>query len=343
MVNERASADRALRSARLNSERGAEIRAAMQSLQIDAVTVEVVRELERGRVRSLLLKGPSIAGWLYDRGESRPYLDADLLVDPAELEAAARVLRRLGFERSTDQIVAESFAEPHAVTWLRYRDRVAVDLHWRLPGVRAEPPAAWRRLSRQTEPISVGHAELEALTEDGRALHLALHAIHDGREADQSMSDLVRGLERLDDATWRSAAQLAEELDAVTAFSAGLRLTAEGAALADRLSLPDRLPERWILWGQTPPPGALRLHELATVPGVGAKARFLASTLLPPPSVIRGLYPEARDGTGALLLAYLRRGAAGIRNAPSAIRAVRRARGDSVEERTRGPARSPQR
>ena len=268
----------------------------MVSLRTDAVTVEVVHELERDRVRALLLKGPSIAGWLYEQGESRPYVDADLLVEPAQLEAAARVLGRLGFERSIDQVVAESFAEPHAVTWLRYRDRVAVDLHWRLPGVSADSHAAWRRLSMQTAPIRVGHSQLETLTEDGRALHLALHAIHNGRQVDQSMSDLARGLDRLDDATWRSAAQLAEELDAVMAFSAGLRLTAEGVALADRLSLPDRLSERWILWGQTPPPGALRLHELASAPGISAKARFLASTLVPPPSVIRGLYPEARRG-----------------------------------------------
>jgi hypothetical protein len=308
----------------------------MLCLQIDAFTVEVVRRLEDDQVRALLLKGPSIANWLYDRGESRPYVDADLLVDPGQLEAAAEVLTKLGFERSADQSVAQSFAEPHAVTWLRVRDSAAVDLHWRLPGVSADPHVAWQRLSAQTEPIRVAHSELEALPEAGRALHLALHAIHDGREGRQSMSDLARGLERLDDGTWRSAARLAEDLDAVIPFSAGLRLTAEGTVLADRLSLPSRVPERWILWGQTPPPGALRLHELGAAPGVGGKARFLAATLVPPPSYIRALYPDARGGTSALLRAYLRRTVAGVRGAPSAIRALRRARRDTGEPGQRG-------
>lgn len=78
-------------------------------------------------------------------------------------------------------------------------------------------------------------------------------------------------------------------------FNAGLRLTAEVAALAVRLSLPSRLSARWILWGQTPPPAALRLQELASAPGVSGKARFLAATLVPPPSYIRGTgEPERR-------------------------------------------------
>ncbi len=308
----------------------------MVNLRIDVFTVEVVRGLARGDVRAVLLKGPSIAGWLYDRGESRPYLDADLLVDPDRFEAAAEVLAGLGFERSADQSVAESFGEPHAVTWARDEDRAAVDLHWRLPGVSADPHRAWLRLSAETEPVHVAHANLEALCEPGRALHLALHAIHDGGGADQSMSDLARGLERLEDATWRDAARLAEDLDATMPFTAGLRLTAVGAALADRLSLPSRLPERWILWGQTPPPGTLRLHELASASGARAKLRLLATALVPPPSYMRGLYPEARAGTGALLLAYLRRGMAAIRSAPAAIRALYRLRrGAGEHERDR--------
>ena len=318
------------------TQRAAQIRAAQLCLYIDVFTVEVVRELESDRVRALLLKGPSIAGWIYDRGESRPYVDADLLVDPRQLESAAVVLRRLGFERLADETVAESFAEPHAVTWKRSRDRAAVDLHWRLPGVSGDPHQAWQRLSSQAEPIRVANEDLETLPEAARALHLSLHAIQNGREVDQSISDLTRGLERLDDATWRSAAKLAEDLDAVMAFTAGLRLTAEGGDLADRLSLPSRLPERWLLWGQTPPPGALRLQELVSAPGVSGKARFLAATLMPPPSYIRGLYPEARTGTGALLLTYLRRGVAGVRSMPPAIRALRRARNETGESGRRG-------
>ena len=318
------------------SERAGRIQAAMVNLRIDAFTVEVVRELAREEVRAVLLKGPSIAGWLYDQGESRPYLDADLLVDPRRVEAAAEVLTGLGFDRSADQSVGESFAEPHAVTWVRDQDRAAVDLHWRLPGVSADPHRAWLQLSAETEPIRVAHADLEALPEAARALHLALHAIHNGGGADQSMSDLARGLERLEDATWRDAARLAEDLDATMPFTAGLRLTADGGALADRLSLPSRLSERWILWGQTPPPGTLRLHELSSAAGARAKTRLLTAALVPSPSYMRGLYPEARAGTGALLLAYLRRGLAGIRSAPSAIRALRRARTDAGQQRRGG-------
>jgi hypothetical protein len=50
-------------------------------------------------VRSVLLKGPAFARLLYPNARSRDYTDVDLLVDPARLETAEEVLRRLGFER----------------------------------------------------------------------------------------------------------------------------------------------------------------------------------------------------------------------------------------------------
>lgn len=309
--------------------RASKIHAAALRLYIDELTVEAVRMLGKGGVRAILLKGPTIANWLYLTGEPRPYIDSDLLVSPRQLTAAGAALSQLGLERLVDETVADGFAEPHAVTWRRPGDHGTVDLHWRIPGIAADPARSWERLCAGTEGVSVARAEVEALGKPARTLHLALHAVQNGREATQPMDDLRRGIAHVDESTWEAAAGLAADLEAMPPFAAGVRMTPEGAVLADRLGLPSSTPTRWVLSAQTPPPGAMRLHEFGTTRGSGAKARWLAAVLLPPPAYIRGLYPSARRSRRALALAYVRRPLAGIRNAPRAVRALRQARAEA--------------
>jgi hypothetical protein len=96
--------------------------------------------------------------------------------------------------------------------------------------------------------------------------------------------------------------------------------------MADRLGLPLETPGRWKLWAQSPPPGAARILDLTDTPGVRAKLSRLRWALIPPPAYIRGLYPGARRSRVALAGAYARRVLGGLRQAPAAGRAVRRAR-----------------
>ena len=76
------------------------IRNTALALAVDAVTAEVVTALRDAGIRPLLLKGPSIAGWLYGDGAARPYGDSDLLVSPGSYRPAENALRALGFARS---------------------------------------------------------------------------------------------------------------------------------------------------------------------------------------------------------------------------------------------------
>jgi hypothetical protein len=247
-------------------------------------------------------------------------------VNPELTDRAGQVLAGLGLEQLADDRAGEAFAEPHAVVWRRQRDRATVDLHWRIPGTAVDPLRAWEYLASGTEEVLVADTQIEALGKPARALHLVMHALHDGREGGQSLSDLARGIDRVDEAIWRQAARVAAELGASAPFAAGLRMLPEGNVLADALGLPRSVPVRWALWAQTPPPGAVRLYELTHTPGVWGKARALGAALVPSPAYIRGLYPSARKNFAALALAYIRRPLAGIRHAPGAIRAVRRAR-----------------
>jgi len=98
----------------------AAISAAAHSLAVDQVTAEVVTALRARAIEPVLLKGPSFADWLYPDGLLRPYVDSDLLVAPAQQDAAAETLRSLGF---TDGMAAAAAPErdDHSRTFHRRR------------------------------------------------------------------------------------------------------------------------------------------------------------------------------------------------------------------------------
>src|SRR5436309_3618105 len=70
---------------------------AIDALRVDQVTAEVVRAFRVAEVPSILLKGPSIAGWLYADGSPRSYIDSDLLVRPDRHSRAEKILEDLRF------------------------------------------------------------------------------------------------------------------------------------------------------------------------------------------------------------------------------------------------------
>src|SRR4051794_40416573 len=57
---------------------------------------EVCWTLQSAGVRPLIVKGPTIAEWLYD-GEPRVSSDADIMVAPSEWTTAVEALRDRGF------------------------------------------------------------------------------------------------------------------------------------------------------------------------------------------------------------------------------------------------------
>jgi hypothetical protein len=260
-----------------------------RTLALDAVAAEVVRELEREGIRSLVLKGPALKEWLYDGPGERSYRDIDLLV--SDLPAAERELRGLGF-----RFVSE---DPHARVWLR--GPINLDLHARVAGVRADPVVAFELLSAGAELLDVGRGSVWILPPHGRALHLALHAAQHGPSDDKALEDLRRGISRLPQELWVAAAELAGELDARPSFAAGLALLPQGRTLADVIGLPWR--EVAGHTGDEVPPVARGLVLLAGSRGFRAKVGFLLQELFPTRTYLRATVPLARRSAFGLLLA----------------------------------------
>lgn len=274
--------------------------AALANLLVDAVAIEVIQAFREQAVDAVLLKGRSIADWLYGEDESRSYVDADVLIRRPDWARAEGVLSSLGFERQRDASWIQGWTNP-AQPWFRSRDSAVIDLHVSLPGVGVGPDGLWNVLAGELEPMTIGGAQVMVLSPPARALHLALHVTqHEGSKA-QPSRDLELAVERLDAASWASTAELARRLRATPALTLGLESVPAGAERARGLGLPSRGQARRGI--QT-----TRLDEslraLRQAPSFGARAQMLASKALPSPSLMRTWSPLARRGPLGLALAY---------------------------------------
>ena len=278
--------------------------AAAASLRSDVVAAEVGETFHAAGVASILLRGPSIARHLYGVGEPRPYADVDLLVPTAAIAEAERLLDDHRFAHSAVLGQRPDDRPAWSRTWQRASDGAEVDLHTTIVGVGVPPHELWALLSENVEPVEVARARLDGLNAEATLVVVALHAAHHGTELRQPLEDLSRAIERFSRGSWTAAAALADRLAAMPAFAAGLRLLPAGAALAERLALPDAASAEVILRAGSAPPMALGFEWLAHVPGVRAKARLVAGKLVPDGEFMRAWSPLARRGKVGLAVAY---------------------------------------
>jgi hypothetical protein len=276
---------------------------AIRTLGIDLATAEVIEALRGEGIRSILLKGPVMARWLYDDEGERSYVDCDLLVAPADMTEAERVLASLGFAREGIESVSHDWPK-HAIALRRRRDRVAIDLHRTFVGAAVSDRDLWEVLSSHTEEITVAGVAVEVLRPEGRALTLALHAAKDGGREEKVRRDLARGV-GMPESLWIEAAELARELDALPAFAWGLRRIPQGADLAERLQLPTEMPAVLaIRYAEGAPPLAAGIDWFLRSESRRGALAVIRNKLFPSPAFMRAWSPVARRGRIGLMVAY---------------------------------------
>lgn len=207
-----------------------EVLAVARSLAVDAYSAEVVAALNARGVESILLKGPSIADWLYS-GQARMYVDADLLIAPSSLRLATDALRELGFAPF------DAFVSAHAHPWRREADHAEIDLHLTIWGAGRPPGGVWSVLHSCSEVRVVGRTEMRVLTRPALAMHLALHAAQHRDNLLKPREDLRRALEREPVTVWLEAERIADRLWALGPFADGLKLSPAGERVLAQLPL----------------------------------------------------------------------------------------------------------
>jgi putative nucleotidyltransferase-like protein len=299
--------------------------AAMWTLAVDAITAEVAEAFEHAGVESLLLKGPSIASWLYADPAERPYLDSDLLIEPSRSGAAHAVLEAAGFQREFGPLPHVGMHSPPSSPWSRGGH--TVDLHVSLAGATADPQAVWAVLRSGAVEEVVGGKSVRTLGETARVAHLALHAAHHGPHVEPPLRDLRQALGRFSDDHWRAAAALADRVGGSVAFANGLCLLPAGQDLAARLGLAADYSAAWRL-GVENVLMAAGIQRLATTPGLRARAAIMRDEAFPSREFLRWWTPMTRGAWPGLTRAYLWRWRFLVRHAPAALRAWRRTRPD---------------
>jgi hypothetical protein len=220
----------------------------------------------------IVLKGPATRAALGEASE-RTSSDVDLLVGPAEFNAAERLLRSVGYRRVKGV---------HADTWWA-PGQPDVDLHWTIPRVGVDARRVWEVLDSCRVPLLVGDGQggpgaqggrIEVLAPGARLVHLAIHATLDATGRPQD--DLRGAAARLTPADWEAAATVARDLNVAESVAwalASVGLDADAARFGrphlepampheagfvafvrsrvhwrERLRRQQRLTEKWATW-----------------------------------------------------------------------------------------------
>jgi hypothetical protein len=297
--------------------------AAIAVLAIDQMAGEVCNAFRERGVPVAVLKGPVLARELYDGDARRTYRDADLLV-PSRCESAAyAALHELGFVPATGTGTTDpGVADEHQ--W--FRGGFIVELHVSLIGVKLHAAKVWDALERHMVIGRIGGSEVLTLSRVGLAMHVALHAAQHGVAWTKGLDDLDRALARWPVETWRDAAALAADLDASSAFEAGLRLRPRGAEIADRLDLRGAPDVATVLRVSSAPDAAFGLDRMLQLEGGLEKLGYLVRSAFPTPAFMRWWSPLAQHGPLGLAVAYLYRPIWLVVRAPAALGGYVRAR-----------------
>lgn len=300
--------------------------ATARSLAVDRVTGEVVAAFREAGVPSLLLKGPTVASWLYGDGAVRFYIDSDLWVPASRISDAEDVLIRLGFERGAPARPLAEGQVPHAQPWFRRKGGGEVDLHHTVSGVGVAPEEAWKQLSAIAEEMDVGGQTVAVLPIPARALLVVFHAAQHGPEKIKPLEDLARAIAQASDEVWLEAVRIAARLDATPTLGDGLRLLPAGAQLADRLRFATSELVAAARGPNSKAPLALGFQRLAEAGTLGERLRLVRREVFPSPDFLRWWSPLARRGPAGLAAAYVWRPLWLLRHAGPSLAAWKRSR-----------------
>lgn len=269
--------------------------------------------LDAAGVDAVALKGVALAPRLYPSLESRPSIDADLLVPPDAVERVHSVMRQLGWElpsgvRGSFVSGQFSYRSPRAHTLA-----TTIDFHWRLTNrPRLNHALHYPQVSAQAVDNLGSYPYFRSISPTHALVHAIIHLVGHHRD------DRIPAIWWLDIAALDAQLLPSERLDALALLSQSglLPLAAQawrGAAQAigfqpsketsSLLSRRTRLSERLLLLPDS------RVQEvvadLAALPWPLRRA-YLQELLFPPEASLRSAY-GAQDARTPLWRLHLRR------------------------------------
>ena len=139
----------------------------------------ILRAMDGAGIPAIPLKGASLAAIVYGDIALRPMGDIDILVRPADMQAAVGTLRGLGYGSAYAFDPASEESISHHMPPMSADGRAPVELHWTLVHPRAaarigrsEIEDAWSR----AVPAAIDGVPARMLAPEDQLLHLCMHA-----------------------------------------------------------------------------------------------------------------------------------------------------------------------
>lgn len=155
---------------------------AMSVLFLNAEMARIARSFDGAGVRFLTFKGPALAE-AYGGTARRPFVDNDLLIDPADFDTAARLLGELGFQtRPRSPLQRAGYLRVNGeYTFGRAAGPLisTVDLHTRLVPVGYPYHGPFDALYRRSRTLHLAGEDVPTFAWDDLYLALAVNALKD--------------------------------------------------------------------------------------------------------------------------------------------------------------------
>lgn len=170
--------------------------------------VRLLRALERAEIRAVPLKGPILAQSVYGGLGRRQFSDLDILVSPAQVAAARRVLAAQGYRPyayvTADLLTFDRiFRSDYHAVFVRTAGDLAVELHWHLAPRFLAMPLDAEPLRRRLVERTLLSATVADLSAEDLLLLLCVHGSKHAWERLTYVCDVAECLHTHEALDWR--------------------------------------------------------------------------------------------------------------------------------------------
>jgi len=193
----------------------------------------VTRLLADAGVRSMIIKGPALSVLAFGAPMLRENRDVDLVVDPARVLDADRLITQAGYRRMTPNV---ELTPPRYEIYRRWRCQfgyyldshdLVLELHWSLTSNSLLMPLDLYMLCSRSQTIRVGSASFTTLSDEELFLYLCVHgSVHMWFRL-KWLADIAALLQRLHPDVIARVASRAQALGLDRPFHASLILAHE--------------------------------------------------------------------------------------------------------------------
>ena len=148
------------------------------NLFLSGVLLNILAGMRAAGIRALAYKGPALAASLYGDVTLREMSDLDILVGPASLPAARKVLTQLGYEPTFKTTRKQEAARLHSDCELEFWSRdgkVLVDLHWRVTPPHLAARFSFEDFWRRRRDVTIGQKAIPTFSVEDTVLVLSVH------------------------------------------------------------------------------------------------------------------------------------------------------------------------